>query len=466
MTLTAASEEIAAKRLSPVELTESVLEQVERHEDAVGAFAALTAETALEQAALATEELAAGSRRGALHGIPLGVKALVDRAGVETTSSSRTRRGHIPRADAAVVERLDRAGAVFIGQTHSHEFAYGVVTPTTRNPWNTDHIPGGSSGGSGAALAARMVLGAIGTDTAGSIRIPSAVCGVTGLKPTYGRVSRFGTTTLSWSLDHIGPMGRTAADTALLLQTLAGYDPRDPASVDVVVPDYGASLDAGVRELTIAIPSNYFFDRIDAEVEAAFRAAAETLEAQGARLKEVRLPMTDQCMPIEYALLVAEASAYHQSNLRKQSDLYEEDVRVMLEAGEMLLATDYIRAVRGRLLLQQAWREAFDEIDAVLAPTLPAPAARVGEDAIAWPDGVIEPLVNAYVRTCAPANLTGLPAMSVPCGITTSGLPIGMQIIGRPFDESTVLQIGCAYQAETEWTGLVPGLDGEAWFYA
>ncbi|MBF6252338.1 amidase [Nocardia farcinica] len=458
LTLSEASEEIAAGRLSPVELTESVLDQVARHEPVIGAFSVVTAEAATMQAARAAEEIAAGRRRGPLHGIPIGVKALVNRAGVETTSSSRSRAGHVPEDDAAVVERLDRAGAVLVGQTHTHEFAYGVVTPTTRNPWHPDHIPGGSSGGSGAALAARMVLGAIGTDTGGSIRIPSALCGVTGIKPTYGRVSRYGTTSLSWSLDHIGPMGRTVADKALLLGELAGFDPRDPATVDAEVPDYRASLVADVRGMTVGVPTNYFFDHIDPEVEAAYRAAVHVLADAGAHVREVALPLPEQYMPVEYAVFVAEASAYHQEALRERADRYEADVRLMLEAGEMVLATDYIRALRARTLLQQGWREMFDGLDAVLAPTVPRAAAPAGQGEFTWPDGMSEPLINAYVRTCAPGNLTGLPAMSVPCGFTATGLPIGMQIIGKPFDEATVLRVGHTYESATDWTRRAPDL--------
>jgi aspartyl-tRNA(Asn)/glutamyl-tRNA(Gln) amidotransferase subunit A len=456
LTLAGAAAALAAKELSPVELTDSVIGQVERHEGQVGAFAALTLEQARESAQRAEVDLAATGPRSPLHGIPVGIKDLCDTEGVLSTSSSRTREGRVATADSAVSARLREAGAVLLGQTNTHEYAYGVITPRTRNPWDLSRIPGGSSGGSGAALAARMVFGAVGTDTGGSIRIPSALTGVTGLKPTFGRVSRHGITSLSWSLDHAGPMARTVQDVAVLLQVLAGHDPRDPGSVDEPVPDYAPALGRDVAGQTFGVPTSYFFDRIEPEVEAAFRSAVQVLQDAGAVIREVELPLAETYLPVEYAIFVAEASAFHQDLLREKADLYEPDVRALLEVGELIQATDYIRALRVRQLVKQGWRETFDGLDAILAPTVGAVAVPADDLTVHWPDGTAESAIDVYVKSSAPGNLTGLPALSVPCGFDAQGLPIGMQILGRPFDEAGVLQIGSVYEAATDHANQLP----------
>ncbi|MDN5798339.1 MAG: amidase [Intrasporangium sp.] len=458
LTITQASVAIAAGELSPVELLDSAIGQIERYEDRVGAFATLTLDAAREAAQRTEAQIHASGPAGPLHGIPVGIKDLYDTAGVASTSSSRTRAGRVATEDSAVTARLRAVGAVLVGQTHTHEYAYGVITPTTRNPWDLDRIPGGSSGGSGAALAARMVLGATGTDTGGSIRIPSALNGTTGLKPTYGRVSRYGITSLCWALDHAGPMARTVSDVALLLQAMAGYDPRDPGSVDEPVPDYAAGVgrDARLDGLTFGVPTNYYTEPIEPDVEAAFRAAVATLQDAGASIHEVELPLAQTYMPIEYGILVAEATAYHQGTLRDKGELYEADVRVLLEAGELMFASDYIRALRARQLVKRGWQELFDGLDAVLAPTLCATAVRADDPVVRWPDGTEESAIDVYVKASAPGNLTGLPSLSVPCGFDSQGLPIGLQIFGRPFDEVGVLRIGSVFEAATDFANRMP----------
>jgi aspartyl-tRNA(Asn)/glutamyl-tRNA(Gln) amidotransferase subunit A len=345
-----------------------------------------------------------------------------------------------------------------VGKTVTHEFAYGVVSSPTRNPWNLDHIPGGSSGGSGAALAADECLGALGSDTGGSIRIPSAVCGVAGLKPTYGRVSKYGVMPLSWSLDHAGPMARRVGDLAILLAELAGYDARDPSSAREPLADYSQELHAGVRGLRLGVPTNYFFDNCQPEVEAAVRAAIRSLADQGAEIREVGIPELELAPVAEFAIVIPEASAIHQPWLRRQAADYGEDVRLFLEAGELYLATHYLKAQRVRALVRDGLRRAFDGLDALLTPTLPQPAARADQEAFDGPNGAAEPVINAYVRTCCPFNLSGQPALSVPCGFTGAGLPIGLQIIGRPFDEAMVLRIGQAYESATDWHRRSPPL--------
>jgi aspartyl-tRNA(Asn)/glutamyl-tRNA(Gln) amidotransferase subunit A len=454
LTLAGAAEKIKAKELSPVELTASVLARIDAVEDKITAFATLTPDLATKAAARAEAEIAAGTYRGPLHGIPVGIKDLYETAGVATTSSSKVRADYIPVQDSAVVEKLFAAGSVMVGKTHTHEFAFGAVTPTTRNPWDLDRMPGGSSGGSGAAVAAGACFLGMGSDTGGSIRIPASVCGTVGLKPTYGRVSRRGVASLSWSLDHVGPLTRTVADAALVMNAIAGYDRADPASVDVPVPDFTAQRD--VAGLTIGVPTNYYTERLDPEVAAAVRTAIAVLVEQGARTREIEIPLPQYVLPTEWAIMLPEASAYHQEMLRHKADLYTEDVRLFLEVGELVLATDYIKALRARTLIQQRWRDMFADIDVLIAPTLTTAALPVHDPNVTWPDGSTESATDSYVRFSAPANVTGLPSLSVPCGFTGTGLPVGMQIIGKPFAEPLLLGVGQAYESATSWAKLAP----------
>lgn len=458
LSISAAAERISSRELSPVELVQSALDRIEEVEPRLNAFVVTTGEQALEAAQQAEKEIADGGYRGPLHGIPVGIKDLYDVVGVPTTSSSAVRSDYLPTEDAASVALLRAAGAVVVGKTQTHEFAYGVTTPKTRNPWNTDRVPGGSSGGSGAAVASGEVLMAMGSDTGGSIRIPASVCGTVGLKPTYGRVSRFGVTSLCWSLDHVGPLTRTVRDAGLVLNALAGFDTRDAATVKEPIPDYTEGIDEGVAGLTLGVPTNYFFDDVDPQVEATVREAVQLLEAQGATLREVEIPYAQQMMAVEFGLCVPEASAYHQGMLRERGEHYTDDVRVLLEAGEVVLATQYIKVLRVRTLVKEAFRQAFDGLDGMLCPTLPATAAAVSQQGFHFPSGAQKSVIDAYVGHSAPANVTGLPALSVPCGFDDDGLPVGLQIIGRPFDESTVLRIGQAYESATDWSDRRPPL--------
>jgi aspartyl-tRNA(Asn)/glutamyl-tRNA(Gln) amidotransferase subunit A len=455
LSLTAAAAEIEVRRLSPVELVDSALDRIEATEGALGAFACVTPELARKAAAQAEQEIAAGRYLGPLHGIPLGVKDLYDTAGVPSTSSSKVRADRVPDADAVAVERLLGAGMIMVGKTHTHEFAYGGITPTTRNPWDTGRIPGGSSGGSGAAVASGGCMVGLGTDTAGSIRIPASLCGTVGLKPTYGRASRRGVASLSWSLDHVGPLARNVYDCALVLNTIAGFDRLDPACVDVPVPDYTAGLDGGVAGLRVGVPSNYYFDQVHEDVAAAVHAAIGVLEGLGAELREVTIPYADQILAAEWGILLPEASAYHQETLRSMGDLYQEDVRLFLEVGELVLATDYIRALRVRTLMQQAWAVMFDEIDVLVSPAMPLAAPEVGATEVTWSDGSTEDVTTALVRLTSPGNLTGLPTLSLPVGFDAAGLPLGMQVTGRPFDEATVLRVGTAYEGAVTTVGRI-----------
>jgi len=442
--------------VSPLELVRNALGRIRDQEPRLNAFARLTESRAILAAEQAERELAAGFWRGELHGVPVAVKDLYDIAGLPTTCSSKVRHDHIADDDSACVERLLAAGAVIVGMTHTHEFAYGIMTPTTGNPWNVAHIPGGSSGGSGATVAARGCFMAMGTDTGGSIRIPASVCGVVGLKPTFGRVSRFGIASLSWSLDHAGPIARTVGDCATTLNVLAGYDSRDPGSADVPVDDYLVELERGVQGLRIGVPSNFFFDRVDPEVEQLVRHAISTLQVEGAEIVDVKIPMAEMISPVEFGLCMPEASAYHRDTIHSRAELYQPDVRTFLEAGMLLPAVDYIAAQRQRTLIQREWQAMFRGIDAIIGPSVPVAATRRNEMMINWPDGTEEPISQVYVRLSAPANVTGLPSVSLPCGFCQSGLPVGFQIIGRPFGEARILRIARAYERLFQWGAVKP----------
>lgn len=446
------------KALSPVELARSSLECISNQQPRLNAFVCLTEARAMNAARQAEREILAGNWRGGLHGVPVAVKDLYDMVGLATTASSRVRHDHIATFDAACVERLERAGAVIVGKTHTHEFAYGVATPATGNPWNLQRIPGGSSGGSGASVAARSCFMAMGTDTGGSIRIPAALCGIVGLKPTYGRVSRYGITSLSWSLDHAGPLTRTVRDAAVAMSILAGYDPRDPGSADMPVADYLVGLEQGVRGMRLGVPSNYYFDLLEPDVERNVRSALSTLQSEGAELVDIKIPIADKIIAVEFGLMLPEASAYHHDTLRTRRDLYEDDVRTLLEAGELVPATDYVAALRTRGRIQAAWRQMYADLrlDAIVAPTVPLAATPREQTVFKWPNGSAEEVIAALVRLSAPANVTGLPSIAVPCGFNAEGLPTSFQIIGRPFQEARILRIARAYEQTADWTSKAP----------
>lgn len=460
LTLAQVAQKLKAREVSAVEVLDACLTQVRSTEKQISAYVCVLEDQARAAAQQADADISAGRWKGPLHGVPVAVKDLYDIAGVPTTASSRQRTNWTPQQDCAVVRRLQDAGAVILGKTHTHEFACGAITPKSRNPWDPGRTPGGSSGGSAATVAACGVYLATGTDTAGSVRIPSSMCNTVGLKPTYGRVSRAGVSSLSWSLDHPGPITRTVEDTALSLQVMAGFDPADRGSLDEPVPSYAEGLGQGVKGLRVGVPKNYFFDRVDPEVESAVRAAIDQLKELGAELVEVEVPMAEQIIPVEFGIMLPEASAYHRTMLRESPELYTADVRILLELGNLVTATDYLQAQRVRTLMQRAVAEMYQRIDVLIAPTLPIPAARSGEEVHTWPDGTVEALVMAYARFTSFGNVTGLPTLNLPCGFSKDGLPIGMQISGRPLDEKTLLRAGLAYEKATTWHQRHPELIG------
>lgn len=453
LTLAEAAAAMEERSLSPVELTESVLGRIDAVEERLQAYVTLAGEAARDAAGRAEREIAAGGYRGPLHGIPFGLKDMIDAAGMPTTASSRVRADHLAQTDSTVAGRLSAAGGVLIGKTHTHEFAYGLTTPQTRNAWAQDRVAGGSSGGSAVAVAAGAATFALGTDTGGSIRVPAALNGMVGLKPTYGLVPRHGVVALSWSLDHVGPLTRTVRDAALVLAALVGHSPQDPASLRTAPTAY--PLPPGEGDLTglrVGIPVNYYFDRVTPEVEAAVRKAHTQLADMGAELVEVEIPMTRYVQATQWGLMVPEATASHERTLRSVPELYAPDVRILLEAGELVSAGDYLRAQRSRTLMRQAWMGVFDRIDVLAAPTVPMTAAKADQSSVSWPDGTTESVSDAYVRLSAPANITGLPSLSLPVGLDHAGLPIGMQLVGRPLGEAAVLRTGHAYETAHPWT--------------
>ncbi|MFF4319200.1 amidase [Streptomyces sp. NPDC001568] len=460
LSLAASAREIRAGRLSPTELVDSVLDRIDATEPLLGAYVTVTAERARHSARRAERDLAAGRDTGPLQGIPMGLKDLIDTKGVATSASSRVREGHRAATDSAVAARLDAAGAALVGKTHTHEFAYGLTTPGTRNAQDAGRVAGGSSGGSAVAVAAGAATFALGTDTGGSIRVPAALNGVVGLKPTYGLVPRHGVTPLSWSLDHVGPLTRTVEDAALVLTALAGYDPRDPASLSVAPADPwragGRVAAEDLAGLRVGVPGNHYFDHVAPEVESAVRRAVDRLAELGAELVDVEIPMARYIRATQWGLMVPEATAYHERTLRTVPELYTPEVRLLLEAGELMPAGDHLRARRARTLMRQAWLALLDTVDVIVAPTVPATAAPVGQETFTWSDGTVETVSDGYVRLSAAANITGMPALTLPVGHDTAGLPIGMQLLGRPLDEAVLFRTGHAYELTEPARALAP----------
>lgn len=446
---------IRAGKVSPVALTEACLDRIAQTDDRLLSFIHVSA-TALDTARAAEREIAAGHWRGPLHGIPVGVKDNYLTADMPTTVGSQASGLAFPMRDAAAVARLRAAGAVPIGKTRTHEFAWGNVTPPVRNPWDLTRVPSGSSGGSGAAVAAGLCVAGLGSDTGGSIRMPAAACGVVGLKPTFGRVSRDGVVPHSWSLDHAGPLTRTVTDTALMMQVLSGYDPVDPACQDQPVPDFAKSLGRPVKGLTIGVCRNHFFDGLQDDVAAATEAAIDDLAKAGAKVVEFRIPLLEFGLGAIFAIELSSSTAYHDASLRagRVAD-FTPDVRTLVEMGRLVTGPDYLKAEQYRMALMDEFRKVFAKVDVVAGPTTPITAWKRGEWTVQVA-GQPESVLAASWRFTYPYNLTGLPAISVPSGFDRDGLPIGLQIAARPFDESTVLRVAHAYERRHDWKDRLP----------
>lgn len=457
MPLRELAQRIKTKEVSPVEVVRAHLERISALDGRLKSFITVLADEAVDAARRAETELMAGHPLGPLHGVPIGLKDLFETAGVKTTGGSKILRDFVPIQDATVVVKLKAAGAIMLGKLNMHEFAYGPEGLNAhyghaRNPWDaTEHrIAGGSSSGSGVAVAAALVPGALGSDTGGSIRIPAALCGITGLKPTYGRVSRAGALPLAWSMDHVGPMARTAADCALMLKAMAGYDPRDASTSVLPVPDYTAALTGDMRGLRVGLLRKFFLESAAPEVSGAVESAVRTLTELGAKVDEVNLPSVSQVAAASYAIVASEALAYHAEWLRTRADDYQPDVRERLKMGVFVSGLHYVRAQQVRALVRAEVDEALATRDVLLAPATPLAATVLGQTEASIGDGTAD-VRSALIRCTRPFNFSGHPACAVPCGLTAAGLPVGIQLIGRPFDEATVLRAADAYQGATDW---------------
>lgn len=452
-----AARELRSGSTTSVELTQTALKAIDELDGQLGAFVLVDRQGALAAAEIADRAIASGQDPGPLAGIPIAVKDIVDMAGQPTRCGSAAYPSTPATRDAAVVERLRAGNAVIVGKTTPHELACGVYSAPSSNPWATDRVPGGSSGGSGAAVAAGIVAMALGSDTGGSIRIPASLCGVVGLKPTYGRVSRVGVEPLSWSLDHLGPLGGTIDDAVVTLQAIAGEDPNDATTWSLPELDLESSHDQGVGGLRLGVLSGAPFEPLQPGVAEAFDTSVERLGDAGAVLVEVVIPELAHTLAAEFGIIVPEAAAYHRDRLRSHAELIDKSIRSLLVAGLLQPSEQYIRALRARRVITDAIRSAFsaDRLDALLSPTLPATAVRKEQEDIDY-GSISEPVTWSYVRTTAPFNLSGLPAMTVPVGFDGDRLPVGLQIAGRPYDEAMIVRVGRHFEQLGLATGRLP----------
>jgi aspartyl-tRNA(Asn)/glutamyl-tRNA(Gln) amidotransferase subunit A len=448
-TISELSQRLRGREVSSVEITQDCLMRIERLNSALNAFITVMSESALAEARRAEAEILRGEWRGPLHGVPIALKDLIDTAGVRTTAASALYKDRVPDQDAEVVRRLRRAGAVIVGKNNLHEFAYGGSSLVSHfgdvhNPWGVGRIAGGSSGGSAAAVVAGLAHAAIGTDTAGSIREPAALCGCVGLKPTYGRVSSRGVIPLSPSLDHVGPLAATVEDAAIVLQAIAGYDSTDVTTADVPVADYVSALRQGAKSLRVGVPRGYFFEDLDPEVASAMEHALRGISTLVAEIKEVQLEV-----PTDRTLQMAESYAYHAENVAKSLDLYQPETVRRIRSGEKISAAEYLERCRELEEARRSIGQVFAEVDVLVTPTMPMPAPAIA-DLRANPEA-LRPAELRLLRNTRPFNVWGLPTISVPCGFTQSGLPIGLQIAGPHWREDLVLQLAHAYERATAW---------------
>jgi aspartyl-tRNA(Asn)/glutamyl-tRNA(Gln) amidotransferase subunit A len=457
LTIAEASELLRAKKLSPVEYTRGLLERIEQYDPGLNAFLRLTPDIAMDDARSAEAEIVRGNWRGPLHGVPYGLKDIIDYGGLPTTAHSKILESNVAASDAAVTQRLRSAGGVFVGKLSTHEFAIGgpsfdLPWPPARNPWNRDHFTGGSSSGSGAATAAGFLPAAIGTDTGGSVRNPASMCGVVGMKPTYGVVSRRGVMPLAYSLDHVGPLTRTVHDNALMLDVIAGHDRLDPGSANRATGGYTARISEGVKGLRIGV-IRHFYTRdmtADAEMAASIEAAVDVFASLGAEVREVETAPLSTFAACNRTILLSEAFAIHEPWLRERPADYGALARERLMGGAFVRAADYINATRVRRQLTDSFHALFDEIDVAITASSMDPACRIDDP---------EAVEYTYGRQArGPFNVTGSPAISVPTGFTTSGLPLGMQVVGKPFTEALIYRVAHAYEQATQWAERHPEL--------
>ena len=452
---------IRSGELSPVEIIEDTLRWIEQANHVTKAYITVTGESAIEEARQAERELQRGEDKGPFHGIGFSVKDLVAVQDVPMSVGSKLTEGFTPAEDATVVKNMREGGAVCLGKVATHEFAWGCVSPPARNPWDGEGVPGGSSGGSGAAVAAGQGPASIGTDCACSVRNPAALNGTCGIRPTHGRVSTTGVVPVSLGMDTVGPLCRTVEDTAVMLTAMAGHDPRDRSTSDAPVPAFVDALETGVEGLTIGVPTNFFFDQLEAGVRTAVEEALATFEQLGLNTREIEIPHAHWGGGSLFGIVVAETAALHDEWLHSRASEFGMDVRVWAELGNLLLAKDYVRAQQVRSIIIEDWEKAFADVDVIVVPATAA-TSKPPEDHpiyidVTYPDGYVEDILYAYCRYMMPISVAGLPSLVVPCGFSNEdGLPVGMQIVAPAFDEATAFRVGYAYQEATEWHARRP----------
>jgi aspartyl-tRNA(Asn)/glutamyl-tRNA(Gln) amidotransferase subunit A len=451
---------IQKKKLSPVELMQAHLTRIQSLEPRLNSFITLLPDQAMAAARKAEKEIRSGRHLGPLHGIPFGLKDLFYAKGIRNTSGSKLFDRFAPTFDSTMALRLKEAGAILLGKLNLHPFAYGTTGENEEyghmhNPWNPARITGGSSGGSGSAVASGQCPMAMGTDTGGSVRIPGALCGIVGLKPTYGLLSRYGITPLAWSQDHPGPMTRTVEDCALMLNALAGYDPNDPTSVDLAVPDYTRTLSGPIKGLRIGVVKEFFELPIERKVKETVGKAIQNLEELGAIVSEVSWPIYRYTMAIASVIQMAEATAYHSRMIREKGPKIYPPVRIRLESGMFLSATDYVQAQRARTLFIRQSHDLLKKVDLLAGPAAAVTAFPIGTAQVNV-EGKVMNVVSLLSQYTRPFNLNGFPAITVPCGFSDDGLPIGLQLVGRPYDEETLLRAAYVYEQATDWHSRRP----------
>jgi aspartyl-tRNA(Asn)/glutamyl-tRNA(Gln) amidotransferase subunit A len=463
-TLASLADAIRARKVSPVQVTATCLERIARLDGGLKSFITVDADGALQAARALEADAVAGRWRGPLHGVPLAYKDLCHVRGLPTSCGTRTPEYFTSEHECTAVSRLVQAGAITLGKLNMTELALGPFGDNAhhgdvQNPWRPGHVAGGSSSGSGAAVAAGLAFGALGSDTGGSIRLPSAACGIVGIKPTYGRVSRAGVMALSWSLDHLGPMTRTVRDAAIMLGIITGHDPRDATTSARRVPDYAAALEAPVKGLRVGVPENYYFDGVAPEIAAGVREGIREMERLGTSARGIRVPDPAILQGLGNVIARSESAVIHARLVRERPHELQPAVRARLEVGFHISAHDYLQALRVRArLTRQFIAEVFAEVDVLVAPTIPEPAPGLVEAKAGTVEEVVARM-GRFSRLTRPFNGLGLPALSVPCGFSRNGLPLALQIVGRPFDEATVLGLGHAYEQATDWHTRRPPLD-------
>lgn len=436
---------IQSKEVSPVEVTKDVINNIKKFDSQINAYISTQFDQAIENAELTEAEIMQGNYKGPIHGIPLALKDIFDFAGENVTLGSKIHKDYVSKQDATVVKKLKDAGAIFTGKLNMHEYAWGATTTNPhhgacKNPWDLSKIPGGSSGGSAAVVSSHMAIASLGTDTGGSIRIPSSMCGVVGLKPTHGRVSKYGCFPLAWSLDHIGPITKNITDAAILLEVIAGNDNKDVTTTNVQVDSYASKLNIDASKLTIGIEEAYFFNNVDSSVKTAVQNTINKLEQLGAKIELVQIPSLSKSEYSEFVTITTEAAAIHHQNLLNRPEDFGDDVRFLLEFGHSISSIDYLHAQQIRHQLNIEFEQAFNKVDIIISPTLPFIPPAIGENTVLI-NNEKKNFLSEVIRFTGPLNLTGLPALNIPCSIN-NGLPIGLQIIGPTYKESRVLAVG------------------------